>query len=188
MKRAFAVALLLSAISCRSTRPAGVAVPPLTATTSEEATAQLRERRESFRGLRSLIGVRASTNGKTQSFNGQLVIHDPRRMELIAYTPLGTRAMTMKADGDAVTTDPAVAPGSFDFLSATGLTPAETAMLLAGLPPRDGMELEVAPAGLLSASSGDIHVVFEPPSFPAKRVVITRGADRIEIEHKEVVQ
>jgi hypothetical protein len=109
-------------------------------------------------------------------------------MELIAYTPVGTTAMTMKADGDRITTDPEVAPASFDFLRTAGLTPAETAMLLLGLPPRDDMRVEMTPTGIASATAGEIAVTFEPPSFPAKRVIITRGADRVEIEHAEVVR
>lgn len=187
-RRALALLALAALFSCRTGRPSGVAVTPLSATTSEEAVQQLRERRAEFRGMRSLMRVRATTNGKTQSFRAQLAVHDARRMELIAYTPVGTTAMTMKADGERITTDPAVPPASFDFLRAAGLTPAETAMLLLGLPPRDGMELDVAPGGIASAGAGAIRAEFDPPSFPAKRVVVTRGADRVEIEHLEVMQ
>ena len=183
-----ALAALFLFIGCRSTRPVGVAVAPLTATTADEARAQLRERRESFRGMRSLMRVRATTNGKTQSFRAQLAVHDPRRMELVAYTPVGTTALTMKADGDRITTTPEVAPDAFDFLRATGLTPAETGMLLLGVPPREDVSVEVERGGLSSASAGEITVTFEPPAFPARRVVVTRGSDRVEIEHDEVVR
>jgi hypothetical protein len=174
--------------ACRTAQPVGSPVAPLTATSAEEAIAQLRERRESFRGMRSLMRVRATTNGRTQSFRAQLVVHDGRRMELIAYTPVGTTAMTMKADGDRITTEPEVAPASFDFLRSAGLTPAETGMLLLGLPPRDDVQVDVRPEGLASAAAGDISVVYDPPAFPAKRVVVTRGQDRVEIEHEEVVR
>ena len=132
--------------------------------------------------------VRATTNGRTQSFRAQLAVHDARRMELIAYTPVGTTALKMTADGDQITTDPPVAPAAFDFLRETGLTPAETGMLLLGLPPRDGMSLEVRASGLASATAGGISVLYDPPAFPARRVVVTRGADRVEIEHEEVVR
>lgn len=180
----FATALL---VSCASTRPVGQPIAPLTSASVAETTAQLRERRANFRGVRSLMKVRATTNGKTQSFRAQLVVHDAQRMELIAYTPVGTTAMTMRANGNAITTDPEVAPSSFAFLRATGLTPAETGMLLLGIPPRDDVWVEIAPGGIASATSGEIAVRFEPPSFPAKSVLITRGEDRIEIEHLEVV-
>ena len=65
--------------------------------------------------------------------------------------------MKMKADGDRITTDPEVAPASFDFLRAAELTPAETAMLLLGLPPRDDVPVEVAATGLASATRGRHH-------------------------------
>ena len=95
---------------------------------------QLRARRASFNGMRSLMRIRATVNGKTQSFRAQLAVHDAQRMELTAYTPVGTTAMTKKADGHRITTDPPAAPESFGFLREAGLTPAETAMLLLGLP------------------------------------------------------
>lgn len=184
------VVLLLAVVlagACRTARPAGAPVAALSATTAEEATAQLRAQRASFRGMRSLMRVRATTNGRTQSFRAQLAVLDARRMELIAYTPVGTTALTMKADGDRITTNPDVAPDSFAFLRATGLTPAETGMLLLGLPPRDDVAVQVTPAGLASATAGGITVTYDPPAFPAQRVVVTRGTDRIEIEHEEVV-
>ncbi|HEU4889754.1 MAG TPA: DUF3261 domain-containing protein [Thermoanaerobaculia bacterium] len=188
MKLARLAVVALVLVSCRSTRPVGAPVAPLTAPTAEEAMQQLRERRAGFGGMRSLMRIRATVNGKTQSFRAQLAVHDAQRMELTAYTPVGTTAMTMKADGNRITTDPPVAPESFAFLRDAGLTPAETAMLLLGLPPRDDLQLEYAPAGLVSASSGDMTVQFEPPSFPASRVLITSGDDRIEITHDEVVR
>jgi hypothetical protein len=185
-----AIALLTAAIlftSCRSTRPSGTPVPPLTATTAEETAAQLRDRRETFAGMKSLMRVRATTNGKTQSFRAQLIVHDARRMELIAYTPVGTTAMRMQADGDRVTSDPEVPPESFAFLRSEGLTPAETAMLILGLPPRDDLAVTLAPGGIAQATAGGVTASFAPPSFPAKHVVVTRGADTIEIDHLEVV-
>lgn len=185
---AAAVAAALVFSSCRTARPAGVPVAPLTATTAAEATQQLRERRASFQGMRSLMRVRATVKGKTQSFRAQLHVKDAQRMELIAYTPVGTTAMTMKADGDRITTDPPAAPDSFDFLRDADLTPAETAMLILGLPPREDMQVDYAPTGLVSARVGAMTAQFEPPSFPASHVVITSGDDRIEITHDEVVR
>jgi hypothetical protein len=138
--------------------------------------------------MRSLMRVRATTNGKTQSFRAQLAVHDAQRMELVAYTPVGTTALKMKAEGLSLITEPEVAPASFDFLRDAGLTPAETGMLLLGLPPRDDMQMQSAPTGLASASAGGIRVVYDPPAFPARSVVVTRGDDRIEIVHEEVVQ
>jgi hypothetical protein len=187
MTRRFALLALFAVIACRTGLPSGAPVAPLTAPTSEAAMQELTARRAAFHGMKSLMRVRATQNGQTQSFRAQLAVHDARRMELIAYTPVGTTALKMKANGNSVTTEPQVPPGSFDFLRASDLTPAEIAMLLLGLPPRDDLQMEVVPAGLVSASSGGITVTFDPPSFPAKRVVVTRGNDRIEIEHLEVV-
>lgn len=188
MKFAAVVLAATLLVSCRTGRPDGVAVVPLTSTTADDAMQQLRSRRAEFRGMRSLMHVRATTKGKTQSFRAQLHVQDAQRMDLVAYTPVGTTAMTMKADGDRIVTDPPVAPDAFDFLRAAGLTPAETGMLLLGLPPRDDMHVEYGAAGLLSATAGGMTVQFEPPSFPASHVVITSGTDRIEITHDEVVR
>jgi Protein of unknown function (DUF3261) len=186
-RAAVLLAAMLTLAACRTTRPSGTPVAPLGTTTVAEAALELRARRASFRGMRSLMRVRATANGKTQSFRAQLIVHDAQTMELIAYTPIGTTAMTMHADGDKITADPEVPPASFDFLRTAGMTPAETAMLLLGLPPRDDVWVELAPAGVAAATAGEIAVRFEPPSYPAKSVVVTRGADRVEIEHLEVV-
>ena len=186
----FAVAILTVAIllpSCRSTRPTGSPVAPLTATTVEETAAQLRERRASFTGMKSLMAVRATTNGRTQSFRAQLIVHDAQRMELIAYTPVGTTALRMKADGNRVTSEPEVPPESFAFLRSAGITPAETAMLILGLPPREDVPVTLVPGGIATATAGDVTATFDPPAFPAGHVVITRGGDTIAIEHLEVV-
>jgi len=149
---------------------------------------QLRAQRENFRETRSLMRVRAMTNQKTQSFRAQLVVRDARTMELIAYTPVGTTALKLRANGNDISSDPPVAPESFAFLRNAGLTPAETAMLLLGIPPRDDLQYDVDAAGLRGATIGDVTVTFDPPAFPAKRVLVTRGDDRVEIEHLEVVR
>jgi hypothetical protein len=188
MKKFARLALVaLVFVSCRSTRPAGTPVAPIVASSSEEAMQQLRARRASFDGVRSLMRVRATTNGKTQSFRAQLAVHDAQRMELVAYTPVGTTALTLKAEGTRITSDPEVAPEAFAFLRAAGVTPAEIAMLILGLPPRDDLQYEVAATGLARATFGDAVVTFTPPAFPAQNVVVTRGNDRVEIEHLEVV-
>lgn len=194
-----AAALLAAAFisSCRTTRPVGAPIAPLSASTPEEAMAQLRAKRASFDGVKSLMRVRATTNEKTQSFRAQLVVHDARRMELIAYTPVGTTALTMRAEGDEISLQNHLEQSewagsssdlarSLGFLGA-GLTPAEMSMLIVGIPPRDDLDYAVQPAGLSRASTGDLVVTFEPAAFPAQKVVVVRGTDRVEIEHLEVV-
>ena len=181
--------ILILFAACRSTHPSGVPVEPLTSTTPAEAAAQLQERRESFRGMKSLMRVRATVGGKTQSFRAQLIVHDPQRMELIAYTPVGTTALKMKADGDRVTSDPPVAPEAFAFLQKAGVTPAQMGMWLMGLPPAIGDMLNYEATGLRSGHPSGLSIVFDPPVFPAKHVVVTSdNGDRIEIEHVEVVR
>lgn len=180
--------LIALLVSCAISRPGGVPLAPLTATTPEEAWEQLLARRKAFGETKSLMRVRATTNGQTQSFRAQLVVHDAHRMELIAYTPVGTTALKLRADGNDIVSDPEAAPESFAFLRDAELTPAETAMLILGIPPRDDLRYDVDAAGLRSAAFTDVTVTFDPPAFPAKRVVITRGNDRVEIEHLEVVR
>jgi hypothetical protein len=183
------VVVLACFAACRTVRPVGSPIEPLTATSAAQAHEQLLARREHFNGMRSLMRVRATVNGKTQSFRAQLHVQDAQKMELIAYTPVGTTALTMKADGNRITTDPQVAPDAFGFLRETGLTPAQMGMLLLGIPPTEDMRLEFAAAGLLSASPGAMTVQFDPPSFPPQRVVVTTDkGDRIEITHDEVVR
>ena len=116
--------------------PDGVARRAADGDDADEAMQQLRARRANFRGMRSLMRVRATTNGKTQSFRAQLAVHDARRMELIAYTPVGTTALKMKADGDRITTDPEKGrAGVVDFLRARrGHAGGATRTLLLGLP------------------------------------------------------
>ncbi|HEY2322684.1 MAG TPA: hypothetical protein VGJ82_07440 [Thermoanaerobaculia bacterium] len=54
--------------------------------------------------VRELMRVRATHGERTESFKAQLLV-EPKtnRVELTAYTPLGTSAMTLYAEGDRVT-------------------------------------------------------------------------------------
>ena len=132
-----------------------------------------------------------------ESFKAQLVIPNRESMELIAYTPLGTTAVTIRADGDRISfvnhVDKSSWEGSPEDLArsmsiyATSMKPAEMALLLIGLPAPQGVEYTTTPAGLQSASTPEVTVTFDPPQFPPKRVVVRRGADIVEIEHMEIV-
>jgi len=187
MRRSFALIALFAVIACTTGRPAGVAVVPLNASTPEAMTQLLREQRANFHGMKSLMRVRATVDGKTQSFRAQLIVYDDKRMELIAYTPLGTTALKMKANGTQIESEPEVAPRAFAFLRESGLTPAEMAMAILGLPPRDDRAFRITASGLAQVDIGEVMAVFDPPAFPAKRVTISTMRDRIEIEHLEVV-
>ena len=184
--RKLMLAALFAVLSCRTALPPGRPLTPLTATDAATAQTQLRERRASFAGARSLMRIRATHDGRTDSFRGQLIVHDARRMELIAYTPIGTTALHMTADGDRVTSEPDV-PQSALSIFRGGLQPAELAMLLLGIPPNDGVQSVYAAEGLREATVGDMHFTFDPPAFPAKQVTVERVSDRVVIEHLEIV-
>jgi hypothetical protein len=188
--------VVLAAASCRTAKPVGAAIAPLVATSPDDAMAQLRGRSASFTGARSLMRVRATVGGKTQSFRAQLGVKNASDMELIAYTPVGTTALTMTAHGDDVKVDNRLEDSEWQGSSSelartfgffgTALTPAQMSMLMLGYLP-EGVTAEATMNGLARASIGDVNVTFDPPAFPAKSLVVTRGADRIEIEHLEVV-
>ena len=196
MKRVIAACLLLIA-GCRTAKPVGKAFLPLQARTVEEARAELNSRANTFKGARSIMRVRAVTPESTQSFRAQLIVPDRTHMELVIYTPIGTTAAVVRAVGDQIQFDSRVDAASwkgsaedvarsFGFYGAD-LDPAETAMLLIGLPPRPDLNYSITPAGLGGVSIKDISVRFDPPSFPARRAVIIRGQNRLEVEHIELV-
>lgn len=185
--------LLILAASCRSAHVSGPAVAPLqTGATLDSLLA----RAESFSGARSIARIRVTAGGESRSFRAQLIVENRRHMQLIAYSPVGTTAATITADGDHVTVVDALhgstIEGSAERMLAPygfftgGLTPAEMGMLLLGYPPRRDLAYETATAGLSRASAGDIVVTFDPPAFPARHVVIDHGSDRVEIDHLEV--
>jgi hypothetical protein len=190
------VAALLLVAGCRSVGP-GDPVRPLAATSPEDALLQLHARAETFAGARSLLRVRVTRGGSIQNFRAQLVVPNRTQMELIAYTPIGTTAVTIKADGDRVSfknhlEGVAVEGSAEEFarslaLYAAGLQPAEMALLILGLPPRRDLAYEATSAGLARVVVGDATVTFDPPQFPPDRVTIQQGSDVVEIEHLEMV-
>jgi hypothetical protein len=209
---------LLLAVACRSARPAGNEAPvtPVAAPSIPAAIAELQTRRTHFTGERSLMRLRATTAGGTQSFRAQLQVDAAERMQLTAYTPIGTTAMTLFADGDRVVflnaLDQTAWQGSaaefargFGFFGS--LKPAELAMLLLGLPARrgtdarmmtdttfgivPGMLYDMTPAGLARATietDEDLVVVtYDPPAQPPQVVKVTHGNETLEVTHLEVV-
>jgi hypothetical protein len=140
--------------------------------------------------------IRAVSGERAQSFRAQLQVSGGT-MLLSAYTPLGTSAIRIWAGGDQVLFINDLqstwwrGPAS-EFSRAFGFfgeaPPAAVALLMFGLPPPLDGKWEATPAGLARATAGDVTVTYDPPSFPPKRVVIARGAQRLEIEHLEIVQ
>ncbi len=154
-------------------------------------------RAASFTGARSMMKVRATRGDEVQSFRAQLVVNLPETMELIAYTPVGTTALTIRAEGDRIsytnhlegTTVKTTAEDlarSLGFYTAE-LKPYEMAMLLLGLPPRRELSYEASTSGLAKAVVADVTISFDPPQFPPRKVTVTRGADTLEIEHLETI-
>lgn len=191
--RRLAAALVLAS-ACRSAHVRGPAVAPLPPTASPLES--LFARADAFPGARSIFRFRVTSGGQVRSFRGQLIVENRQRMQLIAYTPAGTTAATITADGDQVSIVDALRGNTIEGEAARmlapygfftgGLTPAEMGMLLLGYPPRRDLSYETAAAGLSRATFGDISVIFDPPAFPAQHVVLEHGTDRVEIDHLEV--
>jgi hypothetical protein len=172
----------------------GPTIAPLPAT--ESPIEALYARADTFPGARSIMRVRATTGSETRSFRAQLIVENREHMELIAYSPVGTTAATIRAQREQVTvtdarTGSTTSGRASDLLRqygffTGGLTPAEMGMLLLGYPPRRDLTYEATATGLSRATAGDIVVVFDRPSLPAQHVVLEHGADRVEIDHLEV--
>ena len=182
-------------LSCR-TAGNGVPLKPLHSKTPEAAQQELLALGDRAGVLRSLMRVRATVNGKQQVFSARLGVDKPQRMEFTVFTPIGTTAANIWADGDEVSFvnnvegtswqgSPEDLAKSLAFYSAD-LLPMEMAMLIMGFPPRRNMDMEFTQAGLKRATAGDVTVTFEPPVFPPVNVTIRRGSDVVEIRHIEM--
>lgn len=139
--------------------------------------------------------VHVTSGERSQSFRAQMLVEpQTQRMELTAYTPIGTEAMTIAADGDRVmfldhvhrttwqgsSAELARSIGFFD----PETVPAAWALDLFGFPARG--EFVAGEAGLASGSVGDIRIVFDPPAFPPHEVTVTRGGEKLEVTHLEL--
>lgn len=147
--------------------------------------------------LRSMMRVRATVDGKTQTFSARLAVDKPQRMEMTIFTPIGTTAANIWADGNEVSfvnnVEGTSWQGSAEDLAkslafySADLLPMEMAMLIMGFPSQRVMDYEFTPTGLKRASTGDVVVTFEPPVFPPVNVAIKRGSDVVEIRHLEML-
>ena len=190
------VTMLALFASCRSAHVSGPIVAPLPETPVVSVLETLFARADAFPGARSIMRVRATTGGQTRTFRAQLVVENRQRMQLIAYSPVGTTVATISAEGDYVTVVDAIHGSTIEGTATQmlapygfftgGLTPAEMGMLLLGYPPRRDLVYETAATGLSAATFGDVNVTFDPAVFPAQHAVIEHGDDRVEIDHLEV--
>ncbi len=127
--------------------------------------------------------IRAMSGERTQSFRAQLHASSDA-MLLTAYTPLGTSAFRLYASGDRVlflndaentswNGSPAQFASSFGFFGDA--TPVTMAQLILGR------------RGVVRTHLGDVTISYDPPAFPPKHVTVSRGTQRLEIEHLDSV-
>ncbi len=157
---------------------------------------QLTARMESLHAVRSLMRIRITTAARTQSFRAQLLVEPQRgRMQLSAYTPFGTEAMTLSADGDRIVfldhVNHTAWQGSAAGLAGTigffdpQTNPAAWALDVTGFPARG--DFETSDRGLAGGTIGSVQISFDPPSFPPHGVTVRRGSETLEITHLELV-
>ena len=193
MKRLLVCALLLA--SCRTTRPAGEQpIASLPSSSREETERQLTQQREQFTGERSVARIRILTGTQTLSARTQLQVGAGGDMLMTVYAPvLNTTAARLYAangrivflndiDKTAWQGSASDFSGSFGFV---GSNPAALALLILGLPPREGASIDYGAAGMQSARFQDMVVAYDPAVYPPRRVVIVRGMQRVEIDHLE---
>lgn len=192
-----AAAILAAAfVSCRSLG-SGIPFKPLRTTTPEAAQQELAAIGARVGALRSMMHVRATVGGKTQTFSARLAVDKPQRMEMTVFTPIGTTAATIWADGNEVSfvnnVEGTSWQGSAEDLArslafySADLVPMEMAMLIMGFPSQRVTDFEFAATGLRRAATGDVVVTFEPAVFPPVHVTIKRGNDVVEIRHLEML-
>ncbi len=197
MRRALA-ALILCAIAagCQTARPAGEETPlaPLTSTSADDAARQLAARRAQMTSERALLMIRATNEGRSLSLRAQLQIDNGGRMLLTAYTPFGTNAIRLYAEGSEVTFvndlegtwwhgGVAEFGRSFGFFGSA--SPSSIGLLLMGLPAGNNFKYEYAATGLKRANAGDVVVVYDPPSYPPQHILVTHGAQSLDIQAQE---
>ena len=120
--------------------------------------------------VRELMRVRATHGERTESFKAQLLV-EPKtsRVELTAYTPLGTSAMTLYADGDRVTFLNHIAQTQWsgrasDVALFGGVAPAEwAAKIVNGQTSirRGADSVEITPLQIVATDASP-----QPPSIP----------------------
>lgn len=197
MRRALVILVLCAvAAGCRTARPAGEETPlaPLTSTSADDAARQLAARRAQMTSQRALLMIRATNEGRSLSLRAQLQIDNGGRMLLTAYTPFGTNAIRLYAEGSEVTFvndlegtwwhgGIAEFGRSFGFFGSA--SPSSIGLLLMGLPAGNGFMYEYAATGLKRANAGDVVVVYDPPSYPPQHILVTHGAQSLDIQTQE---
>jgi hypothetical protein len=191
-------AIVILATACRTARlPDEAPIPPLQASSSEEALNALRERQARLTDVHALVRLRVTTAERTDSFKASVSVGKDQQMELTIYTPLNTTAATITSQGQSVTIHDVI-HGSTVKVTAEDLArtygiflpnvaPSDMALLLLGFPSVQGATYEATPAGLRRAVVGDAVIDYDPPVQPVQVVRITRPAEQVEMTVLEAV-
>jgi hypothetical protein len=153
----------------------------------------LRARLASLHQVQALLRVRVTNGEQTESFRAQVVVRGDH-MELTGYTPIGTTAVSVIADGDRVQYRDSIhneqwSGTAADLARKVGffvpeVRPAQMALLLLGYP--TVANVSATPTGLSRAEVGDVVVAYDPPVHPPRNVTVVRGAQRVEIVVLEI--
>lgn len=184
---AFAVA------GCRSTAPSGAPIPPLAAPSAEAALGQLQARLATLHQVQALLRVRVTNGDQTESFRARVVVRG-EHLELTGYTPIGTSALSVIADGDIVQFRDSIHNESWrgttlDLSRRVGffvpdVKPARMALLLLGYPTLS--TVMPTPTGLAGARVGDLVVTYDPPAHPPRNVTLVRRGQSVEVTVLEI--
>jgi hypothetical protein len=149
---------------------------------------ELRERLAALHQVQALLRVRVTNGQQTESFRAQVVVRG-EHMELTGYTPIGTTAVSVVADGDRVKYRDVIHGEEWSGTAADlarkigffvpDVSPARMALLLLGYPAVTSVSASAT--GLASATVGDVAITYDPPSHPPKYVTVVRDAQQVEI-------
>lgn len=202
-RRLLLLVAMVVAASCRTSQPPALGEHPivaLTSSTAEAALRALRAERAALGGARALLRVRVTTatpsGDQLQTFRAAVDVHG-QHMELTAFTPMGTTAMSIVADGDRVHVHDVLRNKDWDGTAADlsravgifppGVPPAEMAWLLLGYPGSASIEVVATPTGLSSATAGGLTVRYDPPSHPPQHAAVTSPKQQMDVTLTEVV-
>lgn len=203
----FGTAALLAGCSSTAT------LDKLAASNAQESWQQLRRIDAATPVVESYSKLRFEAP-RRQTVNARTAIDRQGRFRAELLTPLGTTAATLFADEQGVVfindlqttywrgTHAELAAVSPSLAALVRLGSA-SGRLLYGLPAAaakaadqcssDGSECmagafrhEVAPSGIRRATAGEVVFTFEPPAFPAERLTVEVGAQRLTVEHLEL--
>jgi hypothetical protein len=204
-----AVALAFASSGCATGRQEVRALPPLAASGPADAWDDLLAIRRASPRLASYASVRVESHGSRQSFRATVAADENGRLRVDAFSPVGTAAFTLFAEGGETTlvdhvnrtwwTGPfpvaARSLGLPETLDAHDLgmiafgLPASTGAgaWQSGLVVQGGVAYLVVKEGIAEARGDGWIATFEAPSFPAASVTIASadGSRAMTVRHLE---